>query len=249
MNNIWIYTLGSVITVSLISLVGIFTLSLSLERLKKIILVLVSFSVGGLFGDAFIHLIPESFEKLGGHIATPLLILSGILMFFILEKFISWRHCHIPTSDDHPHPLVFINLVGDGLHNLLDGVIIGATYAVSIPIGLTTTLAVVLHEIPQEIGDFGILIHGGLSWKKALAFNFLSATTAIVGAIISLILGPQIKNYSASLLPFTAGGFIYLAGSDLIPELQKEIKMTKSLVQLLSIISGIGIMALMAILG
>jgi zinc and cadmium transporter len=248
MRNVWIYTLGSVMVVSLISLVGIFTLTLSLERLKKIILVLVSFSVGGLFGGAFIHLIPESFEKLEGHIATPLLILSGILMFFVLEKFISWRHCHIPTSDEHPHPVVFLNVVGDGLHNLLDGVIIGATYAVSIPIGLTTTLAVILHEIPQEIGDFGILIHGGLSWKKALAFNFLSATTAIAGAIISLLLGPQIKNYSASILPFTAGGFIYIAGSDLIPELQKEIKLTKSLVQLLSIISGIGIMALMVIL-
>ena len=158
-----IFSFASVVLVSLISLVGVLTVFIRPERLKKILLLLVSFSVGALFGDAFIHLLPESFTKLGVNLSTSLYIIAGIIAFFVLEKFIHWRHCHIPTSKEHPHPVVFMNLIGDGVHNFLDGVIIGASYLVSIPIGITTTLAVILHEIPQEIGDFGILLHGGLT--------------------------------------------------------------------------------------
>jgi zinc and cadmium transporter len=141
-----------------------------------------------------------------------------------------------------------MNLIGDGVHNLIDGMLIGASYCVSIPIGIATTLAVVLHEIPQEIGDFGVLVHGGLSVKKALAFNFLSAVTAILGALISLVIGPHLADYSLSLLPITAGGFIYIAGSDLIPELQHEVKLSNSILQFSSIILGVGVMALLVLL-
>jgi len=246
--KIWLYTLVSVALVSAISLVGVFSLSLNQERLKKILLFLVSFAVGALFGDAFMHLLPESFEKLGFNLATSLFIVGGILFFFVLEKFVRWRHCHIPTSEMHPHPVVTMNLIGDGVHNLIDGMLIGASYCVSIPIGIATTLAVVLHEIPQEIGDFGVLVHGGLSVKKALAFNFLSAVTAILGALISLVIGPHLADYSLSLLPITAGGFIYIAGSDLIPELQHEVKLSNSILQFSSIILGVGVMALLVLL-
>lgn len=152
--EVWIYTIISVILVSAISLIGIFTLFFNKNIPKKILLFLVSFAVGGLFGDAFIHLLPESFEKLGTNLTTSLYIVLGILIFFVLEKFIRWRHCHIAAPEGHPHPVVVMNLIGDGVHNLVDGMLIGASYTVSIPIGISTTLAIILHEIPQEIGDF-----------------------------------------------------------------------------------------------
>lgn len=246
--QIWLYTITAVILVSLTSLIGIFTLTLRKERLRSIALFLVSFAVGGLFGDAFIHLLPEAFEKLGTNLATSIFVILGILIFFVLEKFLRWRHCHIPTSEEHLHPVVTMNLVGDTVHNLIDGMLIGASFLVSPTIGITTTLAVVLHEIPQEIGDFGILVHGGFSTKKALLFNFLTALTAILGAIFSLVVGPLVEDYALSLLPITAGGFLYIAGSDLIPELQHENKLSVSFWQFISIILGIGIMVLLALL-
>jgi len=246
--NVWAYSLISVVLVSAISLVGILSLLWHNDRPKKIALLLVSFAVGGLFGDAFIHLLPESFEQLGTSLSTPLYVMLGLLLFFVLEKFLRWRHCHISASEEHLHPVVTMNLVGDAVHNLVDGMIIGATYIVSIPIGITTTLAIVLHEIPQEMGDFGILIHGGLSIKKALFFNYFSALIAILGAILSLVIGPHIEDYAVSLLPITAGGFIYIAGADLIPELQHEVKVTTSLWQFALILLGVGIMALLIFL-
>jgi len=245
--NVWGYSLLSVIIVSLISLIGVLTLLLH-KDVKKITFLLVSFAVGGLFGDAFIHLLPESFQKIGNNLAVALWILLGIMIFFVLEKFLRWRHCHLSENEEHVHPVVTMNLVGDGVHNMIDGMVIGATYLVSIPLGITTTLAVVLHEIPQELGDFGVLIHGGLSVKKALAFNFLSALTAIIGTILSLTIGPHVQGYTIALVPMTAGGFIYIAGSDLLPELQHEVKIGHSLLQFALILLGIGIMAALVIL-
>src|SRR4030042_2584768 len=175
--NVWGYSIVSVIVVSAISLVGVLAL-LWHKDTKKITFLLVSFAVGGLFGDAFIHLLPESFEEIENKLAIGLWVLVGMMIFFALEKFLRWRHCHLSENEQHVHPVVTMNLVGDAVHNFIDGMVIGATYMVSIPLGLTTTLAIVLHEIPQEMGDFGILIYGGLSVKKALVFNFLSAATA-----------------------------------------------------------------------
>jgi zinc and cadmium transporter len=240
-----LYIFSSVIVVSLISLVGVFTLTLTKEKLKKITVFLVSFAVGGLFGDAFIHLLPESYARLGYGLSTSLYVIAGILAFFVLEKFLRWRHCHIPASKEHYHPVVAMNLIGDALHNFIDGLLIGASYTVSIPIGMTTTLAIILHEIPQEIGDFGILIYGGLPVKKALFFNFLSATLAIAGAIIAAAVGTCFHGFAVVLLPVTAGGFLYMAGSDLIPELQHDVKASTSLFQFLFILLGVLIMSLL----
>ena len=247
---VWVYTLVSVVVVSLISLIGVVTLAFNPERLKKMILYLVSFAVGGLFGDAVIHLIPEAFKKLGFGLNTSLLILAGLLLFFSLEKFLRWQHCHVPTSEDHVHPVVTLNLVGDAVHNFMDGIIIAASFSVSIPVGLTTTLAVILHEIPQEIGDFGILIHKEMSIPKALKLNFLTSLTAIAGAVLALWIGPHIEGFTSFVLPITAGGFLYIAGSDLIPELHHSdhVKLSTSLKQLLLIILGIAIMALLVFL-
>lgn len=235
------YSFFSVFLVSIISLVGVFTLSIKEKILKKLLFFLISLAAGGLLGDAFIHLIPET-TKEGCNLLNSMSVLAGILIFFVLEKFICWRHCHISTSKSHPHPLGAMNLIGDALHNFIDGVIIAASFLTNPSLGLTTTLAVIFHEIPQEIGDFGVLIHAGFSRFQALMANFLSATMAIFGAGLVLLVGSSFELLTESLIPFTAGGFIYIAGSDLIPELKKETNPKKSLIQLLGVILGILIM-------
>jgi zinc and cadmium transporter len=247
MMTVWLYTIGSVIIVSLISLAGVFSISIDEKRLAKMLLFMVSFAAGALLGDAFLHLLPESVED-GLGLKVSVFILVGILAFFVLEKIIRWRHCHIPTSDEHPHPVGIMNLVGDGFHNTLDGMIIGGSYLVSIPLGVSTTIAVILHEIPQEMGDFGILVHAGYSIRKALWFNFLSALTAVVGAVLTLAIGLKSESVSAFLVPFTIGSFVYIATADLIPELKKEVALKKSMLQLLFILLGVVIMGALLLL-
>ena len=231
------YSLISVLFVSLISLVGILFLAIKAEKLKTILIYLVSFSAGALFGDAFIHLLPEVAET-GVTLTVSFSILGGILLFFILEKIIHWQHCHLPITAHHVHPFAYMNLVGDSLHNFIDGVIIAASYMLSIPAGIATTLAVLFHEIPQEAGDFGVLLHGGFSKTKALFMNFLTALTAFLGVIFAFLLGID----NSILISVAIGGFLYIAGSDLIPELHKETRLSKSLVQLLFFVIGIAIM-------
>lgn len=248
MLQVWLYSLVSVVIVSLISIVGVLAFLLSHERLRSLLLYMVSFSVGGLFGDAFIHLIPEAVEEVGFGLNMSLCILFGLVSSFIMEKFLQWRHCHIPTSAEHPHPFAYMNLFGDAVHNFIDGLLIAGSYLASLPVGIATTLAVIFHEIPQEIGDFGVLVYGGFSRSKALLFNFLSAITAIIGALVFLILSPYIKEYTIYLLPFAAGEFIYIAGSDLVPELHKETNPSKSTLQLIAFIFGLVILSLLIFL-
>lgn len=245
---VWLSTLTSVLIVSLVSLAGIVTLSIKEARLKKVILFLVSFAVGALFGDALIHLIPKAFENLESQVTASLLILFGILVFFVLEKFVRWRHCHIAQCEDHTQPMATVNIFGNIIHNLIDGMLIGASYSVNFSLGIATTVAILLHEIPQEIGNFAILIHSGYAVKKAITINFLSALVAILGAVLILIVGKYAKDFTLFLIPITAGGFLYIAGSDLIPELKHETKITASLGQLMAIILGIAIMATLLVL-
>lgn len=242
MPTIWLYTIASVVIVSLISLIGIFTLAIKTQSLQKILLYLISLSAGTLIGDAFIHLLPEAAEPAGLTISISLYTISGIVMFFIIEKIVHWRHCHHMTTADHPHPFAWMNLFGDSVHNFIDGLIIGASFLASIPVGIATTIAVILHEIPQEIGDFGVLVHGGFSTKKAVALNFLTALAAVLGAVIALLIGQYAEAPTEFLIPFAAGGFIYIASADLIPELHKETTIKKSLLQLASFIVGIAAM-------
>ena len=239
---IWGYALLSVFIVSLISLIGIFTISLKAERLEKVLIYLISFSAGALFGDAFIHLLPEIVEEVGFTLEVSLYLLFGIILFFIIEKIIHWNHCHMPITDSHVHSYSIMNLVGDGTHNLIDGLIIGGSYLISIPVGIATTIAVLLHEIPQEISDFGVLIHGGFSRNKALFYNFLTALISFVGVIIALSLGKYFSGLSILISSLAVGGFIYIAGSDLIPELHKETSVKKSFLQLISFVLGILVM-------
>ncbi len=242
----WVYTLASVFTVSLMGFAGALTLPLKDNTLKKMVLFLVSFAAGALFGDAFIHLIPEAFAAASAPLFVSLNLSLGIVTFFILEKVICWRHCHNP---DHIHPFAFMNMIGDAFHNFIDGMIIAGSYLVSPALGFTTTIAVVLHEIPQEIGDYGVLIHGGFSRLQALFLCFLVQLTSIAGALIILILAISTESLEVFLVPFTAGGFIYIAGSDLIPELHKETGLAGSLSQLFSLCLGSGLMLLLLMVG
>jgi zinc and cadmium transporter len=237
---IWLFALISTLLVSIVSLAGIGFLSINPARLQKIVFILVSFAVGALFGDAFFHLLPESVETHDNPVLVGGLVMSGILAFFILEKIILWRHDHrLHNNNRQIKPLGYMSLAADGFHNFIDGILIGASYLVSPDIGITTTLAVILHEIPQEIGDFGILVHSGLKVRKALWLNFLTACMAVAGTIVVLILGQKMHDLVNYIIPFAAGGFIYLAGCDLIPELKKDIGIKQSLIQLGCIFTGI----------
>lgn len=246
--QIWFYTLISVLVVSAVSLIGIIALSLGKNKLEKVLILLVSFSAGTLLGDAFIHLIPESMKD--GNATVSIYILSGLLFFFILEKFVYWRHCHETGCPEHSHSLSSMILVGDGLHNFIDGMIIAASYLISVPVGVATTVAVLFHEIPQEIGDFAVLLHSGLSKAKALLYNFASASTSVLGAVLVLIGSSYIKNIEEFLVPFAAGGFIYIATADIIPELHKHKshKILESAKQLVFFVGGIFVMWLLLFL-
>jgi zinc and cadmium transporter len=243
----WEWALGSVLVVSTIALIGAVTIVIRPESLKKALLVLVSFSVGALFGDAFVHLVPEAFAQIDSVTLVSVYILIGILIFFALEKFVRWRHCHV--AEEHAHPLATMNLVGEGIHCLFDGMLIAASYVVSVPLGIATTLAVVLHEIPHKLGDFGVLIHAGMRPKRAVLYNFATGLTGLAGAVITLVVGAQIVGFSAALIPVTAGGFIYIAGSDLVPELQEKVSLSSAVWHSLLIAAGIGFMALLLLVG
>ena len=235
--------LASVFVVSLISFVGVIFIGLKEKVLNLILMLLIGFSSGTLIGSAFLDLLPEALEANLGAFATFSCVIAGIVFFFAMEKFLYWRHCH---EEECPvHMFAYLNLIGDGIHNFIDGMIIAATFTFSFDLGFATTLAVIFHEIPQEIGDFGVQIYGGLSKRKALTYNFLSALTAFAGAIITyfLVYLQDIKMY---LIPFAAGGFIYIAATDLMPELHKKSKALESVVQLASILLGIGLMAYLA---
>lgn len=243
MSNIWIGSLTSTVLVSIISITGIFFLALKASKLQKIVFVLVSFAVGALLGNVFFHLLPESFEAIENTSVIALLVMAGILSFFVMEKFLHWHHGHkIDDIHDHPKSYGYISLFADGMHNFTDGILIAAGWMASPEIGIATTLAVVLHEIPQEISDFSILIHAGFTAKKALLLNFYAALAAILGNVITLLLGSNIESLASYVLPVAAGGFIYLAGTDLMPELNKDRSRLNSLIQLVMIIAGLLLM-------
>jgi zinc and cadmium transporter len=233
----WI--LASTLLVGGISLIGIFFLSMSENLFRKLLLVLVSFASGTLLGGAFLHLIPEALSA--GSENMFIFILVGILVFFLLEKFL-WRHCH--ERECPVHVFAYLSLIGDGVHNFIDGVIIAASFFAGVPLGLATTLAVTVHEVPQEIGDFSILVYGGFGKVKALFYNLLSALMAVFGALLMYFSSSFLPDL-AYFLVFAAGGFIYIATADLIPEMHKEKDAWKSLAQFVFLLVGMALMWLL----
>ena len=245
-----VYILVSIFIVSAISFVGIIFL-IKKNLVDKILFYLVSFAVGALLAGAFLHILPEAIEQNGDPHAIFIFVLLGIIIFYVLEKFIWWHHCHHTPHHDckrEVKTVAYLNLIGDGLHNILDGVVIATTYLVSIPLGIITTLAVMAHEVPQEIGDFGILVFGGFSKFKALAWNFISGLTAFIGGLGVYFLASHFEGILVYLMGLSAGSFIYIAGVDLIPHLHEEKELKKSLIQFGCILDGIAVIVFFNIL-
>ncbi len=232
--------------ISLGGLIGVFTLSIKEAKLSRILMLLVALSAGSLMGGAFIHLLPEAVEVLEPMVAFGIVLFSFVCFFFI-EKLLYWRHCHKGHCD--VHTFGYMNLIGDGVHNFIDGLIIAATFMTSIPLGIATTLTIAFHEIPQEIGDFGVLLYSGFDRKKALMANFLVACIAILGGVVGYFLSMYIDNFVSYLLPFAAGGFIYIAASDLMPEIRKEQSLKKTIASFGMFLVGIGIMIVVKMFG
>ncbi len=239
----WI--IGTTFMISLIAFVGALTLFLKEKFLNKILMVLVAFSAGALIGGAFLHLMPEAIIEVGVDEVSVLNIflylLLGFCIFFVLEQIIRWHHHHAAA---HPQimPFSYLILIGDGIHNLIDGLVMAASFMVSFPIGIVTVLAIALHEIPQEIGDFGVLVYGGFERVKALILNFVSATMVIFGGIIGYLLFDWMGDSIVFLLPFAAGNFIYIASTDLIPEIRFKESLGKSLLRFCVFLTGMGLM-------
>lgn len=203
---------------------------------------LAAFAAGTLLGSAFFDLLPEAAHG-GEELGTDIFLwtLMGIVLFFSVERFIHWFHHH---EGHHEHeketqstlPLI---IIGDTIHNFVDGVVIAATFLVDIPLGMITTLAVASHEIPQEIGDFGLMLHKGMSRMKIIGVNILSASVALLGALITFIFGNVLTGYIPIFLALTAGFFIYIATSDIIPEIHYEKNRKSALIKSILLILGV----------
>lgn len=253
---IWLSSLASVGVVSAISLVGLWLLTTERARMHRLVRLLVSLAVGTLLGDSFIHLLPEAFARTPiNTLGSSLLVLAGMLLFFMVGK-LSRHHRQGPPQ---PQPaggsttarpeLVMVNLIGDSIHNFMDGALIAASYLSSPTLGVSTTLAVICHELPQELGDLGVLLHAGLGVRRAVALNLASAGTAVAGAVTTLLAGEAAgRQVSDVLVPLAAGGFVYLAAAELMPELQRDRSSRALAAQLLWMMVGIGLMAALALL-
>ncbi len=242
----YIFTFSSILFVSLISLFGILLLSFQETLFRRYISLFISIAVGALLGDAFIHLIPEALAESETTTLTSVLIIAGIFTFFLLEKLLHWHHHGEDVETSDIHPVGKLVLISDVTHNFLDGVVIAASFSISLPVGFATTLAVIFHEIPQEVGDFAVLIHSGYSKGRAILLNFLSALSALFGAALFFAIGGFAESFATICVPLTAGGFIYIAVADLIPELQKTKQWRISLLQSVAVILGIGSMIALA---
>lgn len=248
--NILFFSIIATLVVSAISLAGALTLFLKDQILHKIVFYLVAISTGSLMGGALLHLIPEAIETADGVRSIEnvfIWVLIGFSLFFILERILHWHHCHKNGGHCHVHSFTYLSLIGDGLHNFIDGIVIVAAFSLSVELGIATTIGVVIHEIPQEISDFGVLLYGGFSKIKALFFNFLSAALAVLGAVCGFALIQIAQGLVPLLVALTAGGFIYVSASDLIPELHKESKFWKSLIAFGCFFVGVGLMYLLRI--
>lgn len=235
---LWI--LGATLLVSSISFIGAASLAFKQNVLNRILLALLALAAGTLIGGAFLHLLPEAIETQGIDVNNIFLItIFGFMVFFVLEKML-WHRCY--NRNCSIHTFAYLNLIGDAAHNFLDGLILAASFLVSIPIGLATTISVAVHEIPQEIADFGVIVYGGFKPKRALLMNFMSALTAVAGGLIGFFFFPLIGNIVIFWLPFAAGAFVYIAASNLIPEIHKKTGLKQSAVSFTFLLIGVIIM-------
>lgn len=238
------WALSASIAVSVISFVGVVTLLVKENILHKMLILLIGFSAGALMGGAFFHLLPEAAES--GSINVYHYLIAGFLLFLMLERYLLWHHCH--DSKCTVHPFGYLNLIGDGVHNFIDGLVIGSSFVVDVRFGLVTTMVIIFHEIPQEIGDFGVLVYSGFGKMRALFYNFLSAVAAIIGAFVGVYSSQAMGKFSPMMLAFTAGGFLYIACCDLIPEIHKQAEMNRSVMSMGFFMLGLIFMFIMSLI-
>lgn len=235
---VWI--VGSGLLMSGIALIGSLTLLLHPTTVERLILPLVAFAAGSLLGGAFLHMLPAGIVALESPIDAALWTLAGFTTFFALEQFLHWHHCHRASAHCR-RPLTYLILIGDGLHNFLGGLAVAGAFITDIRLGITTWLAAAAHEVPQELGDFAVLVHGGWPKRRALLFNLLSGLTFAVGGLVAWWASLQIE--IAFLLPFAAGNFLYIGASDLVPEVNKFHSVRTSTVHFLAFAAGIALLA------
>ncbi|MCB9358898.1 ZIP family metal transporter [Candidatus Woesearchaeota archaeon] len=234
-----IYIIIATLLISLISLIGIIATG---AFIKKALHYVISFAAGVLISVALFDLIPHATEEIGHFEDAALFVVAGIVLFFIVERFIHWHHC----GKDHEHheckhkPAGVLMLFGDFVHNFLDGLLIAGAFIVDVNLGIFTTFTVAIHEIPQEFGDFAVLIHSGYTKSKALMLNFLSALSAVVGGLLGYFMFDAIESWAAYAVLITGGGFLYIALSDIMPNMHahknKNILVIESLIFILTII-------------
>jgi len=233
---IWI--IGSSLLMCSIALIGATTLTLRDKTLHRLLLPLVALSAGSLLGGAFFHMIPESIEKTGTNLTVYIYVVMGFTFFLLIEQLLHWHHCHREeTGCKSKKPQTYLILIGDGIHNFIGGIAVAGTFLIDIRLGISTWLAAAAHEVPQEIGDFGVLVHGGLSRKKALIYNFISATPFLFGGLLTYLL--SFSDWIYYLIPFAAGNFIYIGASDLVPEVNKHRNFSNSILHFICFCIGI----------
>jgi zinc and cadmium transporter len=230
----WI--VGSGLLMSVIALSGSITLILKPATLDALLLPLVALSAGSLIGGAFFHLLPAAVTTMNNSDAVWIAAVLGFTVFFVLEQLLHWHQCHRETADQRK-PLTYLILIGDGLHNLIGGMAIASTFLVDVRLGIASWFAAAVHEVPQELGDFGVLVHGGWDKRRALAFNFLSGLAFLLGGLITYTVSLQVD--MSFLIPFAAGNFIYIGAADLIPEVNKEAATKISSIHLLAFVAGL----------
>ncbi|QDS91702.1 Zinc transporter ZupT [Roseimaritima multifibrata] len=236
----WIIVSG--VAMSVLSLVGGLTLILKKSTLERVMLPLVAFAAGALIGGALFHMIPNAIDEIGNTTSVYVWIAAGFILFLAVEQFLNWHHSHSPDAADR-QPLTYLILLGDGLHNFVGGLFVGASFLVDVRLGITAWLAAAAHEIPQELGDFGVLLHGGWSKSGALTYNFFSASTFLLGGVIAYFASGTID--VSYLVPFAAGNFLYIGAADLIPEIKKTSKVSTNAEHFLAFSVGLGVLLLL----
>lgn len=232
-----LYIIIATLLDGIVAFAGAVTLALKKDTMKKVVGALVAFAAGALIAGAFFHIMPEALNEGIDPMQMFMLVMLGFVLFFLFEKFLFWHHCH--KDECTVHPYTYLILFGDGIHNFIDGLIIAAAFLVDVGFGIVTTVMIIAHEFPQELGDFAVLVHGGMKRRKALFYNFLSQLTAVVGGIVGFFIGSAISAFVPFMLSVAAGGFIYIGASDLIPQLHEEKNLKKSLASFAFFIIGI----------
>jgi zinc and cadmium transporter len=239
---LWI--VGSGLLMTAVALVGGLTLLLRETTLQRMILPLVAFSAGSLIGGAFFHMIPAAVSGPGGPLVPLMWTVLGFALFLAVEQFLHYHHCHRASAECRK-PLTYLILLGDGLHNFLGGLAIGSTFLIDVRVGVATWLAAAAHEVPQELGDFGVLMHGGWGKASALLFNVLSASTFLVGGVIAYVASARLD--VDFLVPLAAGNFLYIGAADLVPEVNKPRELSANLLHFAAFAAGIGVLLLLRI--